>query len=63
MHYIGIAGFPRRYYQLYWTSMPFQWFADLNMLVSIAAIFTVSVQFIFLFNFFYSIFRGRRASA
>jgi cytochrome c oxidase subunit 1 len=33
------------------------------MLVSIAAIVTLSAQFIFLFNFFYSIFRGRLAPA
>lgn len=62
MHYIGIAGFPRRYYS--WTNFEtFSGFTDLNMLVSIAAIVTLAAQFIFLFNFFYSIFRGRHASA
>ena len=62
MHYIGIAGFPRRYYS--WTNFEtFSSFADLNMLVSVAAIITLSAQFIFLFNFFYSIFRGKLASA
>jgi len=62
MHYIGIAGFPRRYYS--WTNFEtFNSFADLNMLVSVAAIITLFAQFIFLFNFFYSIFRGRKASA
>ncbi len=62
MHYIGIAGFPRRYYS--WTNFEtFNSFADLNMLVSVAAIITFSAQFIFLFNFFYSIFRGKVASA
>jgi cytochrome c oxidase subunit 1 len=62
MHYIGIAGFPRRYYT--WTNFEtFSGFADLNMLVSIAAIVTLASQFIFLFNFFYSIFRGRLAPA
>lgn len=61
MHYIGIAGFPRRYYS--WTNFEtFDGWADLNMLVSVAAIFTLVAQFIFLFNFFYSIFRGRIAS-
>ncbi len=60
MHYIGIAGFPRRYYS--WTNFEtFSGFADLNTLVSVAAILTLSAQFIFLFNFFYSIFRGRLA--
>jgi cytochrome c oxidase subunit 1 len=60
MHYIGIAGFPRRYYS--WTNFEtFSGFTDLNMLVSIAAIGTLIAQFIFLFNFFYSIWRGRLA--
>jgi cytochrome c oxidase subunit I len=62
MHYIGIAGFPRRYYT--WTNFDtFNGFFDLNMLVSVAAIITLSAQFIFLFNFFYSMFRGRLAPA
>jgi cytochrome c oxidase subunit I len=62
MHYIGIAGFPRRYYT--WTNFDtFNGFFDLNMLVSVAAILTLSAQFIFLFNFFYSMFRGRLAPA
>jgi cytochrome c oxidase subunit I len=62
MHYIGIAGFPRRYYT--WTNFEtFSGFADLNMLVSIAAVVTLTAQLLFIFNFFYSIFRGRVASA
>jgi len=62
MHYIGIAGFPRRYYS--WTNFEtFTGFTDLNMLVSTAAIVTLSAQFLFLFNFFYSMFRGRLAPA
>jgi cytochrome c oxidase subunit 1 len=60
MHYLGIAGFPRRYYD--WTSFEmFNRLADLNQLMSVAAIATFGAQFIFLFNFFYSIFRGRLA--
>ncbi|HVD99394.1 MAG TPA: cbb3-type cytochrome c oxidase subunit I [Cytophagaceae bacterium] len=60
MHYIGIAGFPRRYYSFTGFDA-FQSFADLNHFISIAAIVTVSAQLIFLFNFFFSIFKGRRA--
>lgn len=60
LHYTGIAGFPRRYYSF--TSFEFtQSFTDLNMFVSIAAILTFGAQFIFVFNFFYSIFKGRKA--
>ena len=61
MHYIGIAGFPRRYYA--WTGFEaFNTFTDLNTFISIAAIIGFSAQFIFLFNFVYSIIRGRRAT-
>ncbi|MTI33280.1 cytochrome c oxidase subunit I [Xanthovirga aplysinae] len=62
MHYIGIAGFPRRYYS--WTNFDaFSDFLDLNTFVSVAAIVTFGSQLIFLFNFFYSMFRGRRTVA
>ena len=60
MHYIGIAGFPRRYYS--WTNFDFaSGYADLNMFVSVAAIITFAAQFIFMFNFFYSMYKGRVA--
>ena len=61
MHYIGIAGFPRRYYT-FTNFDAFSSFTDLNMFVSAAAIITFGAQFIFVFNFIYSIFRGRLAS-
>jgi len=61
MHYIGIAGFPRRYYS--WTGFDaFSTFTDLNEFISIAAIIVFLAQFIFIFNFFYSMFRGRVAT-
>lgn len=62
MHYIGIAGFPRRYYS-FTNFDAFSSFGDLNMFVSVAAILTFGAQFIFLLNFFYSIFRGKKAPA
>ncbi|MEQ8809932.1 MAG: cbb3-type cytochrome c oxidase subunit I, partial [Imperialibacter sp.] len=62
LHYIGMAGFPRRYYS-FTNFDAFQDFTDLNTFVSVAAIITFSAQFIFLFNFFYNIFRGRKAPA
>lgn len=62
LHYIGIAGFPRRYYSF--TSFDaFSTHVDLNMFVTVAAIVTFSAQFIFLFNFFHSIYKGRKAPA
>jgi cytochrome c oxidase subunit 1 len=60
MHYIGIAGFPRRYYSF--TSYDaFKTFGDLNAFISVAAMIVFGAQLIFVFNFVYSIFRGRRA--
>jgi cytochrome c oxidase subunit 1 len=62
LHYIGIAGFPRRYYS--WTNFDmFNSFTDLNTFVTIAALAVMASQFIFLFNFFYSMFKGRIAPA
>jgi cytochrome c oxidase subunit 1 len=37
-------------------------FADLNAFISIAAILTFAAQAIFAFNFFYSIFKGKKAT-
>jgi cytochrome c oxidase subunit 1 len=61
MHYIGIAGFPRRYYS-FTNFDAFSGFVDLNAFVSVAAIITFVAQFIFLFNFFYSMYRGKKAT-
>ena len=61
MHYIGIAGFPRRYYQ--WSGFEtFNSYADLNAIITIAAILTFLAQGIFIFNFVYSIFKGKKAT-
>lgn len=62
MHYIGIAGFPRRYYS-FTNFDAFSTFVDLNAFISVAAIITFAAQFIFLFNFFHSMFRGKKAPA
>lgn len=62
MHYIGIAGFPRRYYS-FSTFDPFGAFVDMNIFISIAAILTFGAQAVFAFNFFYSMYRGRLAPA
>lgn len=60
LHYIGIAGFPRRYYQF--TTYDFtSSYTDLNMFVTVAALITFAAQFIFLYNFFSSMFMGKRA--
>lgn len=60
MHYIGIAGFPRRYYS-FTAYDAFKTFGDLNAFISIAAVMTFAAQWLFVWNFFYSIFKGRKA--
>ena len=61
MHFLGEGGLPRRYYEN--TNFPmFDHFLDLNILISIFATIGVLSQLIFFFNFFYSIFRGPKAS-
>jgi cytochrome c oxidase subunit I len=59
MHYMGMAGVPRRYYS-FDTFDAFKHFADMNKFITIAAILTFIVQLLFVVNFFYSIWRGRK---
>jgi cytochrome c oxidase subunit 1 len=60
MHFIGMAGLPRRYYNN--TNFPyFDDLADVNVLISVFAIMTALVQLVFAYNFIYSIFFGKRA--
>ncbi len=60
MHFLGMAGVPRRYY----TNSNFPMFDDLvdiNVFITVSAIIAAFAQFIFLFNFFYSLFKGAKA--
>ena len=61
MHFIGLSGAPRRYYA-YTAYEGFDAALNINVLVSIFAILGGLAQFIFVFNFFYSMYRGRKAS-
>jgi cytochrome c oxidase subunit 1 len=61
MHFIGLAGTPRRYYETSYIEM-LDWVADLNPIISVFAIVGSVAQILFLFNFFYSVFYGQRAS-
>ncbi len=60
MHYIGIAGFPRRYYA-YTAVWGSDVFTDLNKFISVAAMITFASQAFFAYNFFYSMFKGKVA--
>jgi cytochrome c oxidase subunit 1 len=59
MHFIGLAGLPRRYY----TNTNFPLFDDLqnvNVLITAFALVGGAFQLVFLYNFFSSIFYGER---
>tara|TARA_R110002096_G_scaffold415557_4_gene617465 strand:+ start:6997 stop:8778 length:1782 start_codon:yes stop_codon:yes gene_type:complete len=60
MHFLGLAGVPRRYYAN--TEFPmFDNMYDINEIVTIFAILAAFSQLFFIFNVFYSIFRGPKA--
>ncbi|MBK8389550.1 MAG: cbb3-type cytochrome c oxidase subunit I [Saprospiraceae bacterium] len=59
MHYIGMAGVPRRYYS-FDTFDAFKHFDTLNKFITVAAIIVFFVQLLFVLNFFYSIWKGRK---
>ena len=60
MHFIGMAGLPRRYY----TNTNFPLFDDLqnvNILITVFALVGGAFQLVFLYNFFSSIFYGEKS--
>ncbi len=59
LHYLGMAGVPRRYYR-FDSFDTFSHFATLNKFVTIAAIIVFALQLLFVINFFYSIFKGKK---
>ena len=60
MHFIGMAGLPRRYYEN--TNFPlFDDLADVNVIITVFALVGGVFQIVFLFNFFHSIFYGKKA--
>ena len=60
MHFIGMAGLPRRYYTN--TNFPlFDDLANVNVLITTFAIIGAAFQLAFMWNFFYSIFYGKKS--
>jgi cytochrome c oxidase subunit 1 len=59
MHYSGLAGMPRRYTD--WSNwQSFNQFQGMNTFISTVAMIVFAVQLMFVFNFFYSMFKGRK---
>ncbi len=65
MHFVGLAGAPRRYYDysVYgeFNTESYDMIMDLNVVITVFAIISALAQGIFLFNFFYSIYRGPKS--
>ncbi|MBC9798471.1 cytochrome c oxidase subunit I [Sinomicrobium weinanense] len=60
MHFVGLAGLPRRYYTN--TNFPiFDDLMDINVVMTVFALIAGAAQVVFLYNFFYSIFFGEKA--
>lgn len=61
MYFIGLEGAPRRYSDF--TDRFLAPLVPVNKFMSIAALVTGAAQLVFLFNLFWSLFRGRKAAA
>ncbi|MBP7273812.1 MAG: cbb3-type cytochrome c oxidase subunit I [Saprospiraceae bacterium] len=62
MHYIGMAGVPRRYYS-FDNFDAFAHFDDINRFITISAIIVFGLQVLFVINFFYSIWYGKKVTS
>ncbi|HXH17891.1 MAG TPA: cbb3-type cytochrome c oxidase subunit I [Chitinophagales bacterium] len=61
MHYMGMTGVPRRYYA-FETFEFFNQYQGMNQFISTFAIIVFCAQILFIFNFFYSIYKGRKVT-
>ena len=61
LHFLGLDGVPRRYYAFTEFEFMNKWLT-VNVFVTWAAIIASLAQIAFLFNFFYSIFKGKKAT-
>ncbi|MFZ6645256.1 cytochrome c oxidase subunit I [Undibacterium sp. TJN25] len=63
MHYLGILGMPRRYYNFDNYQFIPQSAHTLSTFISVVAFFVGAVQLLFVYNLVWSAFRGKRAAA
>ncbi|MBK6609558.1 MAG: cbb3-type cytochrome c oxidase subunit I [Sphingobacteriales bacterium] len=59
MHYLGMTGVPRRYFE-FSAFQTFDVWQNVNIFITISAIIVFITQLLFVLNFFYSVFEGRK---
>ncbi|MEM7102650.1 MAG: cbb3-type cytochrome c oxidase subunit I [Bacteroidota bacterium] len=59
MHYLGMAGVPRRYYS-FANFDAFNTFGPINEFITVSAMVVFGLQILFIINFFYSAFYGKK---
>jgi len=62
MHYLGVLGMPRRYYNFDGYQFIPQSAHQLNAFITVVALFVGVAQLLFVFNLVWSVFRGRKAA-
>src|SRR6266536_2110656 len=63
MHYLGLLGVPRRYFELGETAFIPQSATTLNIFITMAALTVGFAQMVFLFNLIWSLFKGKPAGS
>jgi len=61
MHWLGMLGHPRRYSSTEVLTLSNAEFGSIHNFISIAAMITITAQLLFLFNFFWSLKKGKKA--
>jgi cytochrome c oxidase subunit 1 len=61
MHYVGLMGVPRRYFELGETASNLQSSESLSAFITVAALIVGFAQMVFVFNLVWSLFRGKEA--
>ena len=63
MHYLGLMGVPRRYFEMGDTAFIPQSATTLNIFITVAALIVGFAQMVFLFNLIWSLFKGKPAGS
>src|SRR5947209_6210116 len=61
MHWLGMLGHPRRYSSTEVMTLSNAEYVSIHNFISIAAMITITAQLLFLFNFFWSLKKGKKA--